>query len=242
MKYTPIVGADGSGKVGGVVASRNRWGSYFRAKVTPVNPNSTRQQAVRALFAQCVNYWTSTLTASERLAWENYGANTPKTDGLGNVMYLTGQNQFIRSNVARMQANLGMVTTAPTVFNFGEPVDGFSTSIEGYLAKIGIASTAMSTTLAIAAGASADGDILLSLGNPINASRAFFKGPYQFAAAAEVSADDVEVSWSTVIALLGSAIAPVAGQYRSLRARVAYDDGRLSPVFEALAPVIEDAP
>lgn len=242
MKYTPIVGADGSGKVGGVVASRNRWGSYFRAKVTPVNPNSTRQQAIRALFAQAVNYWTTTLTAGQRAAWENYGENTPKTDGLGNVMYLTGQNQFVRTSVARLQGGLAIVTAAPLTFNYGEPVDSYETATGSVAGSIGIDSGAMNTKLKIAAGASDDGDVLFFLGAPINASRSFFKGPYQLADVQPIAAAAVDLVWATTITSLTSTIAPADPQFRSLRMRVAYDDGRLSPVFEALGPVVDESP
>lgn len=41
---------DGRGKLGGQVASKNRAGAYVRTKVTPVNPRTTQQQAIRTLF------------------------------------------------------------------------------------------------------------------------------------------------------------------------------------------------
>ena len=47
IKWGAMV-VDGSGKLGGHVASKNRGGSYFRTKVTPTNPNSTSQAAVRS--------------------------------------------------------------------------------------------------------------------------------------------------------------------------------------------------
>src|SRR5690606_27930634 len=42
----------GSGKIQGTVAARNRSGAYLRVKVTPVNPQTTYQQAARQRLTQ----------------------------------------------------------------------------------------------------------------------------------------------------------------------------------------------
>ncbi|GAI27992.1 unnamed protein product, partial [marine sediment metagenome] len=38
---------DARGSIGGQVHSKNRFGSYIRARTTPVNPQTNRQDAVR---------------------------------------------------------------------------------------------------------------------------------------------------------------------------------------------------
>lgn len=40
---------DARGSIGGQVFSKNRFGNYMRARITPVNPNSARQAVVRAI-------------------------------------------------------------------------------------------------------------------------------------------------------------------------------------------------
>lgn len=50
MKITNIWG-EASGKLGGMVFSRNKGGAYIRKFVTPTNPNSQKQRAVRERFS-----------------------------------------------------------------------------------------------------------------------------------------------------------------------------------------------
>jgi hypothetical protein len=68
-KFGAIV-VDGRGKINGFVASRNTYGSYFRTKVTPANPNTTAQALVRGQFTAVSQAWRG-LTSSQRLGWFN---------------------------------------------------------------------------------------------------------------------------------------------------------------------------
>jgi len=238
MKFVPSIGADYSGSLGGITASRNRYGSYFRRKSSPVNPNSTRQQAVRAYFATAVVGWTS-LTAAQRSAWNTYAANTPFVDGLGNQRFVTGQNMYIRSAVLRAQIGEALIATAPTEFNFGNPVTSYYPTNAGTAGfdQIG-EDSGVSTTVAVMGNTSDDGDVIAYVGAPINVSRGFYKGPYQLMGSASTTAADPTVALGTGQA---QAEALVAGQYRSLRLVIAYDDGRVSPSYETLAPVVDDS-
>jgi len=67
IKFGAIV-VDGSGKLGGHVFAKNRGGHYMRTKVTPSNPNTTFQVAVRVLFALISSGWSS-LTNAQRLSF-----------------------------------------------------------------------------------------------------------------------------------------------------------------------------
>src|SRR3546814_20356183 len=49
---------DARGKLGGHVFSKNRAGSYLRTKVTPVNPQTSYQTSVRALFGAISPQWS----------------------------------------------------------------------------------------------------------------------------------------------------------------------------------------
>lgn len=106
-----------SGSVGGITASHNRGGKYFRARVTPTDPNTTRQQLIRALVADISGRWNSTLTEAQRQAWRLYSDNVPLPGPLGKVRPVGGLPMYIRSNIARRNAGLPRVDDAPTVFD-----------------------------------------------------------------------------------------------------------------------------
>lgn len=241
MKFTTgaMVG-DLSGSIGSTTASHNRFGPYFRSKVIPVNPNTSRQQAVRSVFTTLVNAWNNTLTQVQRDGWSNWAAMTTIQGKDGNPINITGQNAYIRFNTVRLQIGQNRVDAPPTVFNNGAPVTGFFSSVGIDTNEIGILAGDLSTTIAIGGAASVDGDLAVWFGGPVNTSRKFFKGPYQFSLTAAVAADDVLVVLVNSVTSLEQDIVLVDGQIRSLRARMIYDDGRLSEKFEQLAEVEED--
>lgn len=243
MKFTTgaMVG-DLSGSIGSTTASHNRYGPYFRSKVIPVNPNSTRQQEVRSLFATMVNVWNNTLTQTQRDAWDNWAENTTIQGKTGDPINITGQNAFIRFNVIRTQIGGQRVDVAPIIFNNGSPVSSFENDATTLQGEIGLINgeVTIESAINVSGGASDDGDIAIYLGKPVNASRNFFKGPYQLADSLTIAAASSSELWSTVVADLEDTIVLTGGQYRSVRFRVVYDDGRLSEKFEALANVVEN--
>lgn len=241
MKFTTgaMVG-DLSGSIGSTTASHNRFGPYFRNRVIPVNPNSTRQQEVRSLFATMVNLWNNTLTPAQRAAWDNWAANTTIQGKTGDPINITGQNAYVRFNVIRTQIGGTRVDIAPTIFNNGNPVTSFEddeTSTQGILG-INMAGTAVESAINLSGAASDDGDVAIYLGAPVNASRNFFKGPYQLADSLPIATTVDFLVWATTFITMEQAIALADGQFRSVRFRVVYDDGRLSEKFEALADVV----
>lgn len=241
MKITPALGPM-SGKLGGIVASHNKGGAYFRRKSIPTNPNTVRQQAIKNIFATLVEAWTETLTQAQREAWDVYAQNVPVTDSLGQTINLSGQNWYIGNNTPRLQAGLPTVANAPVVFNRGNPVTSMATEVLGNPNEIGTLAGNMSTILSINGTAPDDGDMLIYLGAPQNASRNFFKGPYQLAIALSVAAMGDDIAWNTAIAaLLNANAVPTVGQYLPIRVIMVYDDGRVSPAFSTIAPVVNDA-
>lgn len=95
-KYGAIVVA-GSGKINGFVASRNRAGAYFRTKVTPVNPQTTAQLAVRNRLGSLSQDWRG-LTDAQRAAWNGVVSSFAKTDIFGDLKNPTGFNLYQRLN------------------------------------------------------------------------------------------------------------------------------------------------
>lgn len=89
MKFTPsVLVAALSGSSGGVVASRWKGTPYFRARITPGNPNTEDQQEQRGFMRQQVNWWQA-LPAGIKTYLDVLGAN------LG----MSGFNAYIKQNV-----------------------------------------------------------------------------------------------------------------------------------------------
>ena len=113
IKFGALV-VDGRGKIGGQVASRNRAGAYMRNKVTPVNPNTAFQQAVRALRTELSQAWRD-LTEAQRSAWNAAVSDFAKTDIFGDSRNPTGFNLFVRLNANIETVNQTQITIPPLV-------------------------------------------------------------------------------------------------------------------------------
>lgn len=243
MKFTSPVYSTASGSIAGITYSHNRYGMYTRARTYPVDPASVRQVEMRALFATMVTAWLDTLTAVQRTAWNTWAANTPITGKDGMPINITGQNAYIRFNTARLQSDDARVDAAPIIFNNGNPVSGIHMTVAGTPNAYGlnVGDTALSVTLEVNGGASDDGKVAFYQSIPVNATRNFFKGPYQLCSLASIAAAETEKDISSLYtALLSDNGVPVADQVRGIRARVIYDDGRLSEAFRILAPVVQE--
>lgn len=102
VKFGSIV-TDARGKIGGHVASKNRAGSYFRTKVTPVNPNTSYQSTARSRLASLSTAWRA-LSSAQRLLWNNAVLAFQKTDIFGDIKTPTGFNlhQALNNNLLRI--------------------------------------------------------------------------------------------------------------------------------------------
>lgn len=92
------MGGQASGKVGGVVFSRNKGGSYIRNRTKPTNKNSQRQQERRAAFAEASQLWATQATNDQRLGWDSWATSNPIKNRLGETIPNTGRLAFIRVN------------------------------------------------------------------------------------------------------------------------------------------------
>lgn len=118
-KFGAIV-VDGRGKVGGHVASKNRAGSYFRTKVTPVNPQSAAQLNVRNRFTDLSQAWRS-LTDDQRTAWNAAVADYAKTNVFGDIKNPTGAQLYQRLNNNLVNIGEAAISVPPipsAVFSF----------------------------------------------------------------------------------------------------------------------------
>lgn len=103
-----------SGSTGSTTASHNRFGSYFRSRVIPVNPNSSSQQAVRGLFGGFSQAWR-TLTESQRSGWASLAENVPRVDALGVAYVLTGAQLYNGTNLLRDAVGDASIADAPAL-------------------------------------------------------------------------------------------------------------------------------
>lgn len=112
-KFGAIVVA-GSGKIGGHVASRNRFGSYFRTKVTPVNPQTESQSIVRNRFSAISGAWRS-LESSARTSWNSVVSDFSKSDVFGDLRNPSGFNLYQRLNNNLITVSLPPIDIPPAV-------------------------------------------------------------------------------------------------------------------------------
>lgn len=92
-----------SGKLGGMVFSRNAGGSYLRANVKGVNPQTQSQLKARNAFAS-VSTLFRTLTSAEKTAWQEFADNWYSPRSGGNTGQFSAYNAFIALRSAVQQA------------------------------------------------------------------------------------------------------------------------------------------
>lgn len=110
-KFGSIV-VDGRGKLGGHVYSKNRGGAYVRTKVTPVNPQTSAQLAVRGNFTILSQGWRS-LSEADRTAWNGAVENFQRTDIFGDIKKPSGINLYMRLNQNLLNAGGTIISTPP---------------------------------------------------------------------------------------------------------------------------------
>ncbi len=213
-----------SGSIAGNTFARNRYGNYVRAKTKPINPNTARQIAVRAAVALLTVRWAQTLTAIQRTAWNLYADNVNMKNRLGEVIHLSGFNHYIRSNAFRARASFTIVDAGPVIFELPTQDPLYSITISEAAQQI---TSTYDDTLAWAN--ETGGYLLLAHGQPQNAQRNFFAGPWRVVGAVP-GVDGVPPASPSVNAI-GFPVAE--GQRNWCRARIAMADGRLSEIFRA---------
>lgn len=221
-------GQQRSGRLGGTIASRNRFGAYLRAGTLPVNPNTDRQVAVRNAVRSLTIAWHNALTQAQRDAWDVYGSNVSWVNRLGQTVALTGINHYIRSNTISVANGVPRIDIAPIIFNLAT-------------AELALAATASEATQDLTIDGDAGGDWIgeagawqfYFMGLPQNDSIKFFGGPYRFITAVPGGGPP---PFPIVIA---GAFPFAADQRLWLRSRVLRADGRLSEFalinFQAIA-------
>jgi len=221
MLFKSALITQASGSIGGMTASRNKGGAYFRARALPTNPNTPEQQAVRGFLGALANEWANILTPAQRVLWDFYAYNVPVINKVGDSINLTGQQMFIRSNVPRLQAGLARVDGGPTIFNLGAYTNP-SFSFDAANDEVDVTFDNTDDW------ANEDGSsMLIFASRPQNVTINYFKGPYRFAGRIDGDATTAPTSPAAIAA----PFAAVAGQRVFVRVSVSRADGRLSAPF-----------
>jgi len=229
-----------SGSIGGDTHARNRYGNYIRAKTKPINQNAssallTREPdentvaKVRAAMAFLADRWSQTVTAAQRTAWNLYGASVAMKNALGEVVYLSGYNHYIRSNSIPAMVGGTIVDSGPTIFELPEkdPTVTVAPQETGQHCALVFDDTMEWVD-------EDDAALIIREGRPQNPQRNFFKGPFigfKDKAGSSVAPKTSPEDFTNLQIL--SAGQRVWYDFRILRA-----DGRLSEPFYADAIVI----
>ena len=213
-----------SGSLAGVTHARNRFGNYMRARTKPVNPNSLAQGGVRDAMSFLTNAWSATVSANQRSAWATYAAAVAMKNRLGETVYLTGFNHFLRSNMQYMNINQVYKADGPTTLVL--PAKDTAFTIAGSVATQ-LLSVAFDPALEW--NHEATGTFQVFMGQPRGQTRLFFAGPWKWAAALYGSVGAPNTSPQTMAA----PFVLVLGQLVTCYARIRRGDGRLSEPFTA---------
>ena len=113
MRYIGTISSDARGKVGGIVATRGRNGTNFKAHAAPVNPRTTYQQFQRSLVANGISAWKA-LTGVQQLTWAVLAAQYTYTNSLAQTYAPTGMQLWVQAYVNHSLAGTLLPLSAPT--------------------------------------------------------------------------------------------------------------------------------
>lgn len=213
-----------AGSIGGNTFARNRGGNYVRARTKPINPNTALQVAVRAALTFLTARWGQTLTAAQRTAWGLYAASVIMQNRLGESINLSGFNHYIRSNSILKVQGITLIDDGPTIFEIPEADPTF--------AAVGIEAGQTISVVFDDTQAWANEDeayLFVFQGQPQNAQRNFFDGPWRFMNS--IAGDGTTAPTSPVV--MPTVFAIAEGQRQTVYGRIARADGRLSQPFRA---------
>lgn len=110
----PLMSTEARGRIGGIIANTWRGISTMKAFCSPSQPRSARQLQLRAWNAYLMRKWQS-LTAPNRVNWNEYAADHPDIDWTGNPKRLTGLNWYLRCNIRILDAGGTIIADPPSV-------------------------------------------------------------------------------------------------------------------------------
>lgn len=185
IKYSALV-SDARGKLNGSVASKNRYGSYLRNKITPVNPQTTAQMEARQRFGSLSSAWGG-LTIGQRNSWNNATKDFPFTDIFGDIKHLSGNSLFVKLNSNLEKVGSPIIEVAPQVQGLST-LPAFDVDMTVVAGEI--------TALALDFGSfelGANESLVVYATPPQSAGKSFVKSEYRFLGAATIADDEADI-------------------------------------------------
>lgn len=213
-----------SGSIGGTTFARNSSGNYARSRTTPVNPQSSRQTAVRASIAFLAAAWSSTLSQAQRDAWKDYAAAVVMSNRLGEATFISGFNHYLRSNSLRKRSAKGLRNDGPIILEIPAQDPTFAITAEA-----GAQTITVSFDNGLAWANEDSAHCMIFQGQPQNAQREFFDGPWRIVGVLDGSSASPAVSGTAFPVDYAVGL----GQREFVYARISRADGRLSEPFRA---------
>ena len=195
VKYSALIESMRN-KLNGSVASRNRYGNYWRNKTTPINRQTSYQVAVRSQFAANSSKWRG-LTQEQRDAWIAAAPNYPFTDEFGDQLFLSGNSLFLKIN--QNLQNMG----ASTVNWPQQPVAVENPDFTD------LTVTASTTTVTVAAPTSANGTLMVYAAANVSPGKKFVKNLYKYLGTITGGATPVDIN-SQIVERFGAKSAGTA--------------------------------
>jgi hypothetical protein len=187
MLFKSQIVTQASGSIGGLTATRSRSGMVFRARTIPVNPSSFDQTSVRQTFGNLSAAW-SVLTAPQRTAWETYASNVSVINKLGDPIFLTGQQRFVRCNAVRLRAGLTQVSDGPTTM-VGATLGPITASVQTGTGQISVTFTEADPWVD-----EDDAGVNVFISHDKGVGVTYHRGPYRFAG--QIAGDSVSAPTS----------------------------------------------
>lgn len=216
-----------SGRVGAVVYSHNRGGPYVRNGTIPITSTTAEALAAKARLGGFATDWKG-LTAGQRLAWQDWAAENPYINRLGQARPITGIAAYISLNTRLAAAGLTPIDDPPIT---ATPAPLSSLSIVVDIGSVGTSATFTPTPIG------SDNHLWLEAAvtnSPAVRNVAAYKRFIGVSTADEATGYDFETQ---LVNRLG---ALVAGQYVTLFARVIDGtSGLYSPPLRAEATVVD---
>lgn len=228
MLFRGLMVTDLSGTLDGLVASRNRYGPYFRNHVIPTDPATEQQLKIRAAMADVQNAWRA-MTDAQRSAWNSYAAGLTTTNRIGARHTLTGYaawSQFALPQYQQVEAlDPGrVVTVTPPAF----PTADFTTAPSITLPDLTHFTLTWTDDGTWEGSTSPADGIIVHTGRPHTALRNWYQGP--FIPTHWIESDEGSPPTSPLTLSIPVALQPASGQALDFRLRLFREDrpnGRL---------------
>ena len=211
-----------SGSIAGNTFARNRSGNYVRARTKPVNPNSLGQSNVRDALSALSEDWRTELDAGQRLAWQVYANAISMKNRLGESIFLTGFNHFIRSNTELLNHKGVFIENGPTDLSLPTKDTLFACTGSVAAQLVSVAFDAAQTWNHVTGG-----HMWIYVGQPRAATRLFFAGPWKFGTGLDGNTATPLTSPKTFV----PPYVLILGQVVTCYARIQTVDGRISEPF-----------